>query len=150
MLRDYVHGVSDAPKVILVVDDEPGVLRIMQRILERVGHEVRLCATCDDVEKALAEGLRPDLVITDVVLDGSSTGNRVAAIVRRSCPSARVVFMSGYGNVGVPGQCVLHKPFSARELVELVDEVLSAASSDIALERGAAFEAARKRRERAR
>jgi DNA-binding NtrC family response regulator len=139
-----VHGVSDAPKVILLVDDEPGVLRIMTRILERAGHEVRLCSTCAEVEALLTSGLRPHLVITDVVLDGG-TGNCVAAIVRRLSPGTRVVFMSGYGNVGVPGQCVLHKPFSARELVELVDQVLSAGSPDVALERGVAFEARRRK-----
>lgn len=135
---------SDAPGLILIVDDEAYVQRTMTRILERVGHEVIVCGSCEEVAERLARGLKPDLVITDVVLEGS-TGKRVASVVRMVSPRSRIVFMSGYEKVVVPGHLVLHKPFTPRELVELVDQVLSADSDEAAVKRYTAFAASRRK-----
>lgn len=115
----------------------------MTRILERAGHEVVAAGSCAEAESRLCNGLRPELVLTDVVLQGA-TGTRVATVVRRLSPRSRVVFMSGYSKIKVPGHTVLQKPFSARELVELVERVCSASTSSEALARQTAFEAARR------
>lgn len=140
-----MHGVSDAPALLLVVDDDEHALRAMTRILERAGHEVAVAASCAEVESRLSNGLRPDVVLTDVVLDGPSTGSRVARLVQSLSPRTRVVFVSGYAKVKIPGHVVLQKPFSARELVELVEQVRMASSSSEALARQTAFETARNR-----
>lgn len=135
---------SLAPGTIVVVDDDAVVLRTLVRILTRAGHEVLPCGSYEEVEARLAQATKPDLVITDVVLDGS-TGHRVANLVRRLSPCTRLVFISGYGNVAVPGHLVLDKPFTPNELVNLVDQVLSASTSADAHAREAAFSASRKK-----
>lgn len=114
----------------------------MTRILERAGHRVVICEGYDDVAEQLARGTQPDVVITDVVLEGA-TGHRVGALVRRMSPRTRVVFMSGYLKVAVPGAVVLRKPFTPDEVVDLVEQMLSSTSDVEAVERGRAFEAAR-------
>lgn len=145
MLRSNRVAVSFTPASVLVVDDEPAVLRVIVRILEQAGHKVFPCRGMDDVQTHLANGLKPSLLITDVVL-GTSTGKRVAAAVSKASPGTRVVFVSGYGNVAVPGQLVLQKPFSRQELVDLVDQVLSAESADSVREQESAFLSSRKKR----
>ncbi len=145
-MRDRLFGVTKTPSLIMVVDDEPNVIVIMTRVLDAAGHKVIGCKSCDEVQARLDEGLRPAMAITDVVLDGC-TGKRVASILRRVSPRTRVVFMSGYDNVALPSQQrVLLKPFAARELVELVEQVLSAEDAAEALQRGEAFELSRKKR----
>src|SRR5687768_543604 len=66
---------------ILVVDDEPDIIRIVTRIMEGLGHEVR---TAVDGAAALAEVARatPDVVILDLnlpSLDGFEVCRRLKA-----------------------------------------------------------------------
>jgi CheY-like chemotaxis protein len=54
-------------KRILIVDDEPDILRMIESVLRRSGHEVIKAANgLEGLEKALR--LKPDLVITDVLM----------------------------------------------------------------------------------
>jgi PAS domain S-box-containing protein len=80
---------------VLLVEDNLDTLRILSRLLERWGYEVRLAAT---VAKALEiAGNEPcDLVISDIGLpDGS--GLEVMRTIRRNQPDVRGVAISGYG-----------------------------------------------------
>ena len=56
-----------AVKRVLVVDDEPGVLRFVQMSLGLAGYEVR---TTTDAQEALAmvRSEAPDVVLTDIVM----------------------------------------------------------------------------------
>ena len=113
---------------ILLVDDDPEVLKVISRFLRRVGHQVFACSGFEEAQVHLVNGINPDLLITDIVLR-ASTGKRVAAAVKQLSPSTRVIFISGYGNVSVGGP-VLQKPFAPHELTSLVDEVMSAEAED--------------------
>ncbi len=71
---------------ILVVDDEPDVLKLLRLILERAGFEVTLAADGEQALRCLAEG-RYDLVLCDVLMPGLD-GYGVLAAIRgdsRSC-----------------------------------------------------------------
>jgi DNA-binding NtrC family response regulator len=138
-----VHGVSPKPRVVLIVDDDEHVRRLMERVLQRAGHQVISCEGFEDAEARLLAGARPDLVITDVVLE-RATGSRVEGVVRLLSPRSRVVFVSGYDKVSVPNRVVLRKPFEPGELVDLVDEVTAAPTKADAIERGKRFEARRR------
>jgi len=72
---------------------------------------------------ALADGLRPDLLLTDVILPGSMTGRDVADEARRRVPGLPVLFISGYSGTVLmengrlpPGVDLLGKPFRRSEL----------------------------------
>jgi signal transduction histidine kinase/CheY-like chemotaxis protein len=112
---------------ILVVDDDPQVLRLLSRTLSLDGHRV---VTADAVEGALelAADADFDLVLTDLRMPGESGLDLHARLVRERPELAeRVVFFTG-GAVGEEiraeldrrGRPVLHKPFQEDELREVV------------------------------
>ena len=82
---------------VLLVDDEPGVTRVVARQLERDGHKVSIAINAEDALNHLARAKRlPDLVITDLVMPGPIQGHELARRIRDLYPMVRVVIMSGY------------------------------------------------------
>ncbi len=84
-------------EVILVADDEPGVLKVVKRLLERKGYHV-LAAT--DGEEALAMAAtaeRLDLVITDVVMPRLG-GLDLADRLKIARPGLPIIYISGHIN----------------------------------------------------
>ncbi len=81
------------PKLILVVDDEPAILMTAAAILNIQGYET---ATASDGTMALklALELKPDLVLSDVVMPGMN-GVQLAIELKEKLPSAAVLLFSG-------------------------------------------------------
>lgn len=116
---------------ILVIEDEPDILEVIQYNLEREGHKVILCR---DGEQGLSR-IRtdnPDLVILDLMLpgiDGAEVCRQVKSDpVTRSIPIIMVTAKSEESDVvlglGLGADDYVAKPFSPRELVARVDVVL--------------------------
>ncbi|MCA9309909.1 MAG: response regulator [Phycisphaerales bacterium] len=120
---------------VLVVDNEPNVLELVDTLLTRCGCDVEMCCTGADgiaaIERA-ADGSDPsgpfDLVISDISL-GDKTGYDVFAAIKRVTPDAPVILMTGFGydphhsivRASQEGlQSVLFKPFKAEKLIEEV------------------------------
>ncbi len=115
---------------VLVVDDEPTIVEIVSRYLQRAGYEAHVAR--DGYEAmALAASKRPDLVVLDVMLPGADgmevmqrlrdgDGDRVAVILltAKGEESDRVLGL----RLGADDYVV--KPFSPAELVARVDAVL--------------------------
>jgi two-component system nitrogen regulation response regulator NtrX len=82
---------------ILVVDDEPNILRVIEDILTDEGYRVR---TARDGEEALAEVKRssPDLVILDIWLSGMD-GLQALDVLKGMMPEIPVIMMSGHGTI---------------------------------------------------
>ncbi|HWH02187.1 MAG TPA: sigma-54 dependent transcriptional regulator [Gemmatimonadales bacterium] len=82
---------------VLAVDDDAGVLRILERILRREGHTV---ATACSGEAALTSvgTRRPDAVVLDVQMPGID-GLETLARLRHQVPGVPVVIMTGLGDV---------------------------------------------------
>ena len=80
---------------ILVVDDEPGVRRFVERTLTGVGYEVT-CARAGAEALCLVEAAPTgfDLVVSDLRMPGME-GGELATEVRRLSPSTRFLLMSG-------------------------------------------------------
>jgi CheY-like chemotaxis protein len=112
---------------ILLVEDDPGVRGVANRMLTRAGHSVLIA---EDPERALAvAAAHPDsidVLITDVVMPKLS-GPDLSERLRELRPNLRTLFMSGY-NRGhlVPaedeskGVLFLEKPFTYEALVKKV------------------------------
>ena len=114
---------------ILVIDDEPSILHVMQLWLEVAGFTVHAAGTASDA-RAFTSKQVPDLIISDVMmpeLEGPALVTQLKA-AGVACP---VLFTSGDpsfrvvdDSLQVPGATFLPKPFSSRELVEAVYETL--------------------------
>jgi PAS domain S-box-containing protein len=127
---------ADLPRgteTVLVADDEPGVRRVIARLLRQLGYQV-LEAADGEAAAAIAHayGSNIHLVITDVVMPGMG-GRELAQAVRRINPRARTIFMSGFTANAViehaavdPGCAFLPKPFSPALLAHTVRETLDA------------------------
>lgn len=122
---------------ILLVDDEPSVLRSTARILERDGYRV---FEASDGPQALDlwrnNSGEIDLLITDFRMPGMN-GLELATAIDAISPGVEVIFISAYpghfenenkGRVG--GARLLAKPFSRDGLLQLVAEVLNPSDDD--------------------
>ena len=111
---------------ILIVDDDPLVLKALRDTLENGGHTVTAAnggqAGIDRFREAL-DGAEPfAVVITDLGMPYVD-GRQVAAAVKRSSPSTPVIMLTGWGqrmadqgDVPANVDCVLSKPPKLREL----------------------------------
>jgi two-component system cell cycle sensor histidine kinase/response regulator CckA len=121
-------------ETILVVDDQPEVRSISCEILRRYGYRVLQAAGPAEALSLVSAPDAPaiDLLFTDVVMPEMS-GRELARRLQALRPNLRVIYTSGYSNVGIgerhvvtSGIALLVKPFTAQALVSKVREVLSA------------------------
>lgn len=116
---------------ILLADDDPQVRAITTRILHRQSWEVVTAANGREaVDRWPADGEPFDLVILDVNMP-EMNGYEAFRELRRIHPDARILFISGYAEVPSwrqlvedGGQPFLAKPFSPRQLVEVVRSLI--------------------------
>ena len=124
-LRPY--GVAVGAAKILVVDDEPTVREVVARYLRRDGYDVRELDRGDLVEAAVAQ-FRPDLIVLDIMLPGTSGLDvlRQSAIGRVPVIllTARVDESDRVLGLELGADDYVTKPFSPRELVARVRTVL--------------------------
>jgi CheY-like chemotaxis protein len=120
-------------ETILVVDDDPGVLRVTAASLRRFGYVV-IEASSGDLALAASRGASGviHLLVTDVVMPGMS-GPALADALRRERPDTPVLFVSGYPDgtlahhgVAQEGVALLPKPFERAELARRVRALIDA------------------------
>ena len=115
-------------ELILVVDDEPGVVRLAKDYLLQAGFQV---ITAADGPTALAStrGDRPDLIVLDLMIPGMD-GLDVCRALRRESDvpiimlTARVEETDRLIGLELGADDYISKPFSPRELVARVRTVL--------------------------
>jgi two-component system response regulator GlrR len=115
---------------VLVVDDDPGLLRLMQLRLEAAGYGV---TAVDSGERALAQLAvsRPQAVVTDLQMGGMD-GIALFEAIRAENPALPVIILTAHGTIpdavaavknGVFGY--LTKPFDAKVLLEEIERALA-------------------------
>jgi two-component system cell cycle sensor histidine kinase/response regulator CckA len=125
------HG--EPVTMVLLVEDEPLVLRLGRAVLERSGYAVLPAGT--PAEALTVAGSHPGdihLLITDVVMP-EMQGRELADRLTRMRPGIRTLFVSGYAaghltptGALAPGVHFLQKPFSVDQLTASVAAVLRA------------------------
>ncbi|HEU4763937.1 MAG TPA: ATP-binding protein, partial [Gemmatimonadales bacterium] len=126
---------TDAPRgaeMILLVEDEPAIRRLMDRALRALGYQVMTAAEPKEALARVAEAPAVDLLVTDVVMPGMG-GRELATRIREAHPTLRVLFISGYTEDVVLRQgerrerdAFLAKPFTPSDLATRVRELLDA------------------------
>jgi signal transduction histidine kinase/CheY-like chemotaxis protein len=118
-------------ETVLLVEDEPEVRSLVQRILKTQGYTVVTAANPDEAVAVAREFKGTiQLMVTDVVMPGMS-GLQLAERLQPTRPAMRVLFVSGYtddamGPQGIlePGRAFLQKPFTPVALARKVREIL--------------------------
>jgi len=119
---------------VALVDDDVEIRRSMQLILEGWGYELVSGASAVDVETALNErGVRPDALIVDYRLAGSTTGAQVVERFRASFgEQLPALIITGNANVAAvreraPGLPIAVKPVAPGKLRAFLAEAIAAA-----------------------
>jgi CheY-like chemotaxis protein len=123
-------------RTVLVVDDEPDILRLLQSILAEEGYEVTVAKGAESAIKAFESfRSRPDLLLVDVVMPGMS-GPMLVERLRQTDPDLKVLFMSGYDDRHVvqryvvdKGFHLIAKPFTVSSLRLAIEEVINNSAS---------------------
>ncbi len=116
---------------ILIADDEPNMVISLEYLMKREGYQV---VVAEDGEAALAMILRdkPALVLLDAMMP-KKTGFEVCHEVRanENCGSVRILMLTAKGRdtdvskgMALGADAYMLKPFSTRELVQKVHELL--------------------------
>jgi two-component system, cell cycle sensor histidine kinase and response regulator CckA len=116
-------------RTVLIVDDDPQILRLVQRILGGKAVKV-LSAPRPSEALRICEAEAVDLLISDLALP-EMDGNRLADRVLKLRPEASVLLISGVreakgGKSGKSGRVrFLKKPFFPSELIAVLDEMMA-------------------------
>jgi len=129
----FMETLGTCQGILLVVEDEPVILKLTTRILQKKGYTV-VGASTPDQALDLAEKHKDaiQLLITDVVMpemNGRDLANKLTALY----PALKCLFMSGYTADVIARQGVLdegvhfiQKPFTTKDLTDKVQQVLRA------------------------
>lgn len=118
-------------ETVLVVEDDPFVRKLVGQMLKELEYAVLEAGTPAEalvLTEQHAEEIQ--ILLTDVILP-EMNGRDLATRLEQLCPNIRIVFMSGYTagiisrkGVTTQGITLLHKPFSAAELSEALQEAM--------------------------
>jgi two-component system NtrC family sensor kinase len=82
---------------ILLIDDEPDILRVLSRSLQADGHDVSTALNGAEGLKVF-ERLPADIVITDIKMPGMD-GLEVLKLVKARAPDSEVIIITGHGDI---------------------------------------------------
>jgi CheY-like chemotaxis protein len=114
---------------VLLVDDDPEVSEVLQRMLQQMGHRVTGVNSGEAAVNAFEAG-HYDLVVTDLGMPDMS-GREVAAAVKDIKPGTPVLLITGWGVQLDPSELpeidgIVAKPFSKEVLREQLAKLLPA------------------------
>lgn len=131
---------SDIPQgngeTVLVVEDDPDVLNLVDILLANLNYRTVRASTGQEALDTLNGNERPDLILTDVILPGGMTGVDVAKEAAKTGPGIPVIFMSGYTENSInhhgvleDGVLLLNKPFRKSDLANMLRRALDGAGT---------------------
>jgi two-component system response regulator AtoC len=115
---------------ILLVDDEPGMLRYIKTLLEVEEHQVATASTGEEAVEIVEKGMAPDLVLLDLLMPGID-GLETLEKLRKLRPGVKVVILSCVNDTKKVVQAIrlgasdyITKPFQKAELDAVIDQCL--------------------------
>jgi len=121
-------------KSVLIVDDDPGMLRALEKVLSHEGLLVSHATWArDGIQELKNHGTPFDLVITDLRMPMAS-GLMIMHAVRNAYPTIPVIIITAYGSPDMTPEwwaeqgaaAYLEKPIEASRLMETVHRVMDA------------------------
>ena len=118
-------------EVVLVVEDDADLRRLIVAILRSFGFSVLEAATATAALEVFEDASSIDLVLSDVVLPGGLSGRQLAEELKRRNPKLPVLLTSGYAESAIhhqghldPDVLLLQKPFRKADVVRAVHKAL--------------------------
>jgi len=121
------------PASVLVVDDEPNIVLSLEFLMRQAGFDVRTARDGDAALAAIAQR-PPDLVLLDLMIPGRD-GYEICQAIRSdpACARTRIVMLTARSReverekgLALGADDYITKPFSTRDLVERVRQLLAA------------------------
>lgn len=124
--QDDVAGKARAR--IAIVDDDVALRNMLHRALTYAGYDALAYGSGDEALDGCRERC-PDVLVSDLVMPGLN-GQELATAIRRVCPDAVLIFMSGYSedelrDLDITQVVFLPKPVSPQELIGTVQRLLA-------------------------
>ena len=123
------ESMSETAKILLV-DDEPAMLRYIRTLLEVDDYKVETASTGEEALQRVDKGMEPDLVLLDVLMPGID-GLETLEQLRQKRPGVKVVMLSCVNDtkkvvqaMRLGAQDYLTKPFQKAELDAVIDQCL--------------------------
>jgi signal transduction histidine kinase/CheY-like chemotaxis protein len=128
---DVVTPVTFHRGIAMVVDDDDATRLVLGRFLKKLGYAVHLVSSGQEAVSMLRAGLRPSLVVCDLVMPGLS-GDETMTQLKALEPAVNVVITSGFLDESDESQMqqagalgLLRKPFSMDDVVQVVSTLRS-------------------------
>lgn len=117
---------------ILIIDDEPHILLMLKKMLERAGYEIEIASDGSEGLR-LFEAAKADLVITDIIMP-EKEGLETIREMKRMQPDLKIIAMSGGGKISADNYLetatifgasrIIEKPFTQGDMVSAVNELI--------------------------
>jgi PAS domain S-box-containing protein len=121
---------SSGGETVLVVEDDPDVLKFARAVLEELGYRV-LCASDGASALNRLDHECVDALFTDVVMAGGMSGFELARLAKERQPGLKVLFATGYAaefaqqDSSAEPLRVLHKPYKRLPLAQEIRQLLT-------------------------
>lgn len=125
---------ADARATVLMVEDNAEVLEFGATVLEEAGYAVTTAVTADEAMERVRQGLRVDLLFTDIVLPGVLDGPTLARAAGEIMPDALILLTTGWADRmadqtgGEDPLPLIGKPYRAADLLKRVEGLLDGRS----------------------
>lgn len=117
-------------ETILLVEDDPSLRKLVQRILVKLGYDVIVAESGEAaITRAGEHQGSIDLLVTDVFMPDMA-GPKLASRLQPSRPALKVLYISGTDQALAPhgmlreDEDFLHKPFTTEDFSKKVREIL--------------------------
>lgn len=121
---------AKAKPIVLVIDDQPGIRRLLLEVLTEEGYVVATAANGYEGLQRTKE-LKPALILMDMKMPGMD-GIETLKEIKRLGQGNKVIMMTAYGELDMVNQAqeigafaYITKPFDINELCQLIADHLS-------------------------
>jgi len=135
---DPSEPIQGGTERILLVDDEPAIIKLEQQVLERLGYHVTSwVGSMEALNSFKADPDKFDLIITDMTMP-NMTGIQLSNEIKAIRPDIPVIICTGFSDqinqensreLGIQGYVL--KPVIQREIAAMIRDVLAISSSHL-------------------
>jgi len=118
------------PPRVLIVEDESIIALATKANLKRMGCEVVATAATGQQAVDFAVRKKPDVVLMDIMLEGTMDGIEAATRIRETNPSMPIIYCTAYTDMGTRvlaartnPRAFMGKPLDYGALRDLIDEL---------------------------